>query len=339
MNRKEIVAYLSADEGSEQRRELMDEAARVKSQTVGDKVYLRGLIELSNRCVKNCYYCGIRRDNSNVQRYDLSDEQVLAAARYAIRSGYGSVVIQAGERTDDCFVGRVESLVSRITAMSIELTGEQVGITLSLGEQGLDTYKRWCNAGAHRYLLRIESSTEELYRKIHPDSHLYERRVQALHDIRNAGLQLGTGVMIGLPFQTIEHLADDLLFMKALDVDMCGMGPYIEHPDAPLAAYESSFTCAQRYDLSLRMIALLRILMPDINIAATTALHALCEDGRQAGIAAGANVIMPNLSPDSVRGSYKLYNNKPLSDVDLTGFDVAYGVPGDSKHWAARDKK
>lgn len=334
MSREELIERLSRPLGDlSADRPLFDEAVMVRNRVVGDKVYLRGLIELSNRCRKNCLYCGIRCGNSAVDRYELSDEQVFAAAEYAWKAGYGSVVIQAGERTDEAFVERVERLVVGIKALS----NSELGITLSLGEQEREVYRRWFEAGAHRYLLRIESSSPELYGRIHPVDHLHARRLECLHFLKDAGYQVGTGVMIGLPFQTVENLVDDLLFFKGLDIDMCGMGPYIEYPGAPLAEVRSAFTCEQRLQLALRMIALLRLSMLDINIASTTALHALHPQGRQLGIAAGANVMMPNLTPQVARRSYKLYDNKPLQDMDLTGFNVALdNAWGDSRHFAAR---
>lgn len=337
MTRAELVRILDAplvDLQSD--RELFAEAVAVRDRTIGDKVYLRGLIELSNRCRKNCFYCGIRRGCTETVRYELSDEQVLSAAEYAWRSGYGSVVIQAGERTDRAFVDWIELLVGRIKTLS---DGE-LGITLSLGEQGREVYRRWFKAGAHRYLLRIESSSPDLYAKIHPADHSYDRRLECLGFLKEEGYQVGTGVMIGLPYQTAENLADDLLFFKTLDIDMCGMGPYIEYPGAPLAEISSYYTREERLQLALRMIALLRLLMPDINIASTTALHALHPQGRELGIAAGANVMMPNLTPDAVRGNYKLYDNKPLQDMDLRGFHVALdNAWGDSRHFTSRRSK
>lgn len=334
MTRQEIIERLRAplgDISSDQ--DLFDRAVQVRNQTVGDKVHLRGLIELSNRCRKNCLYCGIRCGNRVVERYELTDEQVLAAAQYAWRAGYGSIVIQAGERTDEAFIGRVERLLRAVK----ELSRDELGITLSLGEQSLETYRRWFDAGGHRYLLRIEASDPTLYARLHPADHSYNERRECLTRLREVGYQVGTGVMIGLPFQTIENLADDLLFFQQLDIDMCGMGPYIEFPGTPLADSPSRFTRPERLQLALRMIALLRLLMPDLNIASTTALHALHPQGRELGIAAGANVMMPNLTPDAVRGNYRLYDNKPLQDMDLSGFNVALdNTWGDSRHFAAR---
>lgn len=334
MTREELIERLGAPLGDlETDRELFAAAVRVRNRMIGDRVYLRGLVELSNRCRKNCLYCGIRSGNGGVERYQLTDGQVLAAAEYAWRSGYGSVVIQAGERTERAFTERIEQLVRKIK----ELSNGELGITLSLGEQEQRTYRRWFEAGAHRYLLRIEASAPELYAKIHPADHGYERRLECLHFLREEGYQVGTGVMIGLPYQTVGNLADDLLFFKALDIDMCGMGPYIEFPGTPLAAVPSGYGRSGRLQLALRMIALLRLLMPDINIASTTALHALHPQGRELGIAAGANVMMPNLTPAVARGNYRLYDNKPLQDTDLGGFNVALdNAWGDSCHFAAR---
>lgn len=334
MTRQEIIERLRAplgDISSDQ--DLFDRAVQVRNQTVGDKVHLRGLIELSNRCRKNCLYCGIRCGNRAVERYELTDEQVLAAAQYAWQAGYGSIVIQAGERIDEAFIGRVERLLRAVK----ELSRGELGITLSLGEQSLETYRRWFEAGGHRYLLRIEASDPSLYARLHPADHSYNERRECLTRLREVGYQVGTGVMIGLPFQTLENLADDLLFFQQLDIDMCGMGPYIEFPGTPLADSPSRFTRPERLQLALRMIALLRLLMPDLNIASTTALHALHPQGRELGIAAGANVMMPNLTPDAVRGNYRLYDNKPLQDMDLSGFNVALdNTWGDSRHFAAR---
>lgn len=336
MTRTELIAALGAPFGeSANDRELFAAAVEMRNRTVGDRVYLRGLIELSNRCRKNCLYCGIRRGHLGVERYELTDEQLLAAAERAWRAGYGSVVIQAGERTDGVFVERVERLVRRMK----ELSNGELGITLSLGEQPRGTYRRWFAAGAHRYLLRIEASSPELYARIHPADHRYAERLACLCALREEGYQVGTGVMIGLPFQTVENLADDLLFFKALDIDMCGMGPYIEAPGAPLVAVASPFSRAERLQLALRMIALLRLSMPDINIAATTALHALHPQGRELGIAAGANVMMPNLTPEAARNHYRLYDDKPLQDMDWRGIEVAVdNTWGDSLHFAARNR-
>jgi biotin synthase len=227
-----------------------------------------------------------------------------------------------------------------------------MGITLSMGEQDEETYREWFEAGATRYLLRIETSNEDLYRKIHPadQNHDFTTRLQALHNLKKIGYQTGTGVMIGLPFQTIEDLADDLIFMRNLDLDMCGMGPYIEHPDTPLWQYRDTLLSKQeRFNLTLKMIALLRIMMKDINIASTTAMQTLDPQGREKGIRAGANVVMPNLTPVKYRENYLIYENKPgvkndagetLAELERNihdaGEEVGYGNTGTSKHFLNR---
>lgn len=291
---------------------LFSHAAQVKSQNVGNTVYLRGLIEFSNICEKNCYYCGIRHDNSATHRYCLTDEEVMEAVRFAHRSGFGSVVIQSGELSSDAFTRKIDFLVKE----AMRITNGEIGVTLSCGEQSEEVYRRWFESGAQRYLLRIESSSEELYFKIHPkdEKHSFSRRLKALESLQKTGYQTGTGVMIGLPFQTAEHLANDLLFMRQFDIDMCGMGPYIEHTQTPLYEYkELLLPLKVRFELSLKMVALLRILMPDINIAATTALQTIEKDGRERAIQIGANVLMPNITPKLYRDDYFLYENKPVS--------------------------
>ena len=345
LDRSALISYLE-DNSPEVAATLYSEAYRVKKETVGENVYLRGLVEISNICRKNCLYCGIRRDNLNTGRYELTSEEVLEAAAFAAEQGYGSMVIQGGERTDRKFIGKITSLLVEIKRRW------PLGITLSLGEQTEDVYREWFEAGAHRYLLRIESSTKELYEKIHPVDavHSYETRVQALRDLRKCGYQVGTGVMIGLPFQTAANLADDLLFFKELDIDMCGMGPYLEHSETPLYAYRHLIPDQmRRLDLSLRMVALLRLLMPDINIAATTAMQAIVPDGRERAIMAGANVLMPNLTLSEVREEYQIYQNKPGVGEDAAisssrteqrlremKIPIGYGQWGDSIHYSKR---
>ena len=345
LDRSALISYLE-DNSPEVAAALYSEAYRVKKETVGENVYLRGLVEISNICRKNCLYCGIRRDNLNTGRYELTSEEVLEAAAFAAEQGYGSMVIQGGERTDRKFIGKITSLLVEIKRRW------PLGITLSLGEQTEDVYREWFEAGAHRYLLRIESSTKELYEKIHPVDavHSYETRVQALRDLRKCGYQVGTGVMIGLPFQTAANLADDLLFFKEMDIDMCGMGPYLEHSETPLYAFRHMIPDQmRRLDLSLRMVALLRLLMPDINIAATTAMQAIVPDGRERAIMAGANVLMPNLTLSEVREDYQIYQNKPGVGEDAAisssrteqrlremKIPIGYGQWGDSIHYSKR---
>ncbi len=344
MNISTITEYLASSDSSE----LFELSKRVKAETVGNQVYLRGLVEYSNRCAKDCYYCGIRASNANVCRYEMDDDAVLEAVKYAYSKGFGSVVLQSGEQKSKAFTLKIEALLKEM----MKLTNDEIGITLSLGEQDEDTYKRWRDAGAKRYLLRIEASNKALYKKLHPDNHSYEERLKCLQNLKKLNYQVGTGVMIGLPFQTLEHLAEDLLFFQELDVDMVGMGPYIEHAETPLfsvSSKELQSSPQQRFEQTLRMIALLRILMPTINIAATTALQTLNPFGREKAVEVGANVIMPNLTPLKYRENYFLYDGKTIvrdtfddtiadleTRLSAVGAEIGYGLHGDSLHFRTK---
>lgn len=331
-----------------EREALLIKSAEVKNQNVGNKVYFRGLVEFSNICSKDCLYCGIRKSNGNIVRYSATNGEILEACRIAMENRFGSVVLQSGELSSPEFVNRVDNLLKMIKSLS----GGQLGITLSCGEQTKETYSMWRESGAHRYLLRIETSNPGLYSRIHPqnEKHSFERRLNALSLLKETGYQVGTGVMIGLPFQTYEDLASDLLFFKEIDIDMCGMGPYIEQKDTPLYKFRGRLkTREERFDLSLNMIACLRLLMPDINIAAATALQVLDPVGREKALSVGANVIMPNLTPYSYQKEYGLYEGKPFLDGDtnlfrdgvqprnfLAGSEIGYGEWGDSRHYFRR---
>lgn len=343
LSREDLISMLMAKD--EERKMLFAKAVEVKQKYVGNKVYFRGLIEFSNICSKDCYYCGIRKGNKEVARYNLSDEDILEASLFAYKNNYGSVVLQGGEISSPAFTLRIENLLKKIK----DLSNNELGITLSLGEQSRETYQRWMDAGAHRYLLRIESSNRDLYNKIHPhnEHHEFDTRYECLRMLQEVGYQTGTGVMIGLPFQSIGNLADDLLFMKEFDVDMVGMGPYIEHHETPLYQYKDELLPIQeRFDLSLNMIASLRILMKDINIAAATALQAIDPLGREKAVKIGANIIMPNVTPGLFRNDYALYENKPCTDeepdlckncldarIQLADGEIGYGEWGDSVHF------
>ncbi len=279
---------------------LFTKSAEVKKKYIGNKVWFRGLIEFSNVCGKDCLYCGIRKGNKNLTRYNLSDDEILAAAKFAFDNNYGSIALQSGEIESPAFTKRVIKLLNNIK----ELSGGKLGITLSVGEQKPEVYKAWFDAGAHRYLLRVESTNRELYGKIHPDNkkHDFQRRLDCLKSLQDIGYQTGTGVMIGLPFQTLEDLAGDLLFMQKFDIDMCGMGPYIEHADTPMIAYaDKLLPLNERFDLTLKMISILRIMMKDINIVAATALQAIDPVGREKAVKIGANILMPNITPGKYR--------------------------------------
>jgi biotin synthase len=347
-SREDIIALLKAE--GDGRTTLFKKSAEIKEKYIGKKVWFRGLIEFSNICGKDCLYCGIRKGNRNLTRYNLSDDEILEAAKFAFKNKYGSIALQSGEIESSHFSKRVEKLLNDIK----DLSRGELGITLSVGEQTPDVYKRWYEAGAHRYLLRVESTNSSLYNKIHPNDsqHNFNRRIDCLKSLQDIGYQTGTGVMIGLPFQTIDDLAGDLIFMKEFNIDMCGMGPYIEHADTPLIKHsESLLTLKERFDLTLKMIAVIRIMMKDINIVAATALQAIDPVGREKAVMIGANILMPNITPGKYRDSYKLYDNKPCTDdsaedcqsclearVSLADAEVVYGEWGDSKHYNNRIK-
>ena len=288
---EEIICLL-AEQDMQKVQKLFDTANSIKLKNIGNKVSLRGLIEIGNVCRKNCYYCGIRRENHKTERFELSQNEILADAELAWKFKYGSIVLQGGEIQTEKHIAFIEDTVKKIKFLSCN----ELGITLSLGEQSIDTYKRWFAAGAHRYLLRIETSNPEIYSLLHPADHLFSERLQALYDLREAGFQLGSGIMFGFDGQSYYDMARDLLFLKKLDVDMVGMGPYSVHKDTPMGKKHSVQNDSEMLILGCKMIAVLRIIMPDINIASTTVLQALAPDGREKGLLAGANVIMPNVS-------------------------------------------
>jgi biotin synthase len=344
LNRDEIE-FLLALKDKKDIQKLYERAYEVKCKEVGNKVYLRGIVEFSNICVKDCNYCGIRKSNKNVIRFQMDKEEIIDAAVFSYESKYGSVVLQSGERSDPEFVDFVEDILKEIKNKS----NNELGITLSLGEQTEETYKRWFEAGAHRYLLRIESSNKDLYKKLHPKDCDFDQRIKCLGYLREAGYQVGTGVMIGLPGQTFANLADDVLFFKGQDIDMVGMGPFIPHHDTPMASEAENYDNEKHLELGLKMVAVTRIVLKDVNIAAATALQALKYDGREMGLKAGANIIMPNASDTKYREAYQLYDNKPCLDenssqcrscltnrVINTGESIEFGKWGDSPHFHKR---
>lgn len=344
ISKEKILALLNTDLNI-----LKDEAYKIKLQYVGSKVYFRGLIEYSNICNKNCYYCGIRKDNKKISRYEMTDSEVLEAANFADKAGYGSLVIQTGERTDKNFIDKITKFIIDIKKKT------NLGITLSCGEQSFDTYKKWFEVGAHRYLLRIETSNDDIYKKLHPNDalHSFKTRVNALENLKKIGYQTGSGIMVGLPYQELSHIASDILFLINFDVDMIGLGPYIEHSETPLYEKKDILTPIQeRFNLALKVISILRILMKDINIASATALQSIDPEGREKALLYGANVIMPNLTPTKYRDSYLLYENKPCTDEDAAmckgclerritkyGETIAYNEWGDPKHYFNRKKE
>ena len=332
---------------------LYKKAYSVKEEFVGKKAYYRGLIELSNICIKDCYYCGIRK-SANLERFSMTKEEILSMALWAYENEYGSVTLQSGERSDKEFIKFITDIVINIK----KITNNELGITLCLGEQTEETYREWFNAGAHRYLLRIETTNEELYKKIHPSDELHslKKRIDCLDILKKIGYQVGTGVMIGLLGQTEEDLVNDILFFKEKDIDMIGMGPYVVHKDTPMGkdilekGLDSEEEKAKRFELALKMIAITRLYLKDVNIAATTALQALNPLGRELGLKAGGNILMPIITLLKYRRGYQLYDNKPCIDDDqnhckvcLTarvtsvGDTVGFSEWGDSPHFRKKE--
>lgn len=336
--RSDIIKLLSVENKSELE-ELYKAAYAEKLKNVGSKVYFRGIIEFSNICAKDCLYCGIRRSNRNVKRYTVSMDEILESAHFAYEQGYGSIVLQSGEREDKAFTDLVEDILKRIK----KIGDGALGITLSVGEQTEEVYRRWFEAGAHRYLLRIETTNEKLYKNLHPDDHSFKRRKDCLNILNKLGYQVGTGVMTGLPGQTVEDLADDIVFFEKTGVHMIGMGPFIPHEDTPLSESDPQKSKEQRLDMGLKMIAVTRLHLKNVNIASTTALQALSSTGRELGLKAGANIIMPNLTDTKYRADYQLYNDKPCINenagmcrgclemrVKSVGEEIGYNAWGDS---------
>ncbi len=344
---KEDILCLLETEGLD-KTELFKHAAKIKRKYSGNEVYLRGLIEYSNICKKDCYYCGIRCSNKEFNRYEVSTDEIEKAIDFALENQFGSMVLQSGELQSNIFTEKILNVIRKIKSKS----DGKMRITLSCGEQTPEVYQKWFDAGAERYLLRIEASNSDLYKLLHPNNelHSYDARVAALKSLREIGYQTGTGVMIGLPFQTINDLADDIVFMRGLDIDMCGMGPYIEHESTPL--YERSeglIPIEYRYQLALKMIAVLRVVMKDVNIASTTALQAIDSSGKKSGLEVGANVIMPNITPIKYKADYHLYKDKPggglsieneleyaIKTIENSGNKVAFGSYGDAVHYLKR---
>ena len=276
--------------------ELYRQADRVRHDAVGDEVHLRGLIEFSNICRNDCMYCGIRRSNASVQRYRMSDDELVETARSAVALGFQTIVLQSGE---DMHYNqqRMCHIIEQIKRMDVALT-------LSIGEREYADYQAFRQAGADRYLLRIETTDRDLYHRLNPGMS-WERRHDCLLMIKELGYELGSGIMVGQPGQTVQSIADDLLYLKGIGIDMAGIGPFIPHPGTPLASEQGG-----TLELALRTMAVMRLLMPDINIPATTAMESLHPQGRIMALKAGANVVMPNVTEGEYRRLYELYPGK-----------------------------
>jgi biotin synthase len=351
--RDDVIALLSTTDPADAEA-IRTAAHRVLVDNCGTSVFLRGLVEFSNRCASDCHYCGIRKGNAGVKRYCLTKDEIVDAARFCAEAGYGSMVLQSGERRDERFVSFVEDVVCAIKKETVSNTLPRgLGITLSVGEQTPEAYKRFFNAGAHRYLLRIETSSPRLFASIHPSRQSFEARLACLAFLKDAGFQVGTGVMIGLPGQTVQDLADDVLFFRAIDADMIGMGPFIVHRQTPMARHDEAMAARKKetLELALRMIAVTRLVCRDVNIASATALQAMEPLGREMGLLHGANVVMPQATPARVRRDYQLYEGKPCLDenaqecreclcgrIRSLGREPATGQWGDPKHFDARQR-
>lgn len=291
----QLIATYTADDAA-----YAGMLARKTAQSVfGNHIFIRGLIELTNYCHNDCLYCGIRRSNRNAQRYRLTKEEVLSCTREGYVLGFRTFVLQGGE---DPFytVSRMTEIVS-----AIKQQHPDCAVTLSVGEQSADVYQAYFDAGADRFLLRHETADEQHYSRLHPAELSGAHRKQCLRTLKHIGFQTGSGFMVGSPFQTPENLADDLLFLWDLKPEMIGIGPFIPHHDTPFADFPHGSV-----ELTLFLLSLLRLMFPDVLLPATTALGTLDPIGREKGILAGANVVMPNLSPAAVRKKYMLYDNK-----------------------------
>lgn len=281
------------------RKELFEAASEVRKLHYGNDVYVRGLIEFTNHCRNNCLYCGIRAGNTLVERYRLTPEQILSCCEDGYQTGYRTFVLQGGEDVGYTPI-QIASLVS-----SIKERYPECAVTLSVGEYSKEVYRLWKDAGADRYLLRHETADATHYGMLHPKNLTLANRIRCLYDLKELDYQVGCGFMVGSPFQTPAHLAKDLAFLKEFKPHMVGIGPFIPHKDTPFAHQPGG-----TLELTLTMVALTRLLLPDVLLPATTALGSIHPTGRELGILAGANVCMPNLSPEDVRDKYTLYNNK-----------------------------
>lgn len=293
------VELLKCTEEADARKRLTEEAVRLRRKYYGSSVYTRGLIEFTNYCKNNCYYCGIRRDNPGAERYRLTHEEILSCCENGYALGFRTFVLQGGE--DPYFTDeRMEAVIRDIKSRYPDCA-----LTLSIGERSFESYQRFREAGADRYLLRHETADDAHYRSLHPSEMSLSARKQCLYDLKALGYQVGAGFMVGSPGQSYEELAEDLLFLRELQPQMVGIGPFIPHHSTPFADKP-----AGSVELTLRLLSILRVLLPKVLLPATTALGTLDPRGREKGLAAGANVVMPNLSPVKNRKQYDLYDNK-----------------------------
>ena len=278
---------------------LAEKAREVRESIYGKEVYLRGLIEFTNYCKNDCLYCGIRRSNKNAERYRLTEEQILSCCDIGYKLGFRTFVLQGGEDayfSDEVLVPLIKEIKNKYP---------DCALTLSIGEREKDSYQRLFDAGADRYLLRHETADKEHYETLHPAELSFDHRIQCLWDLKEIGFQVGCGMMIGSPNQTVKHLVKDLRFLQEFKPEMVGIGPFIPHHDTPFSDRETGSV-----DITLKLLSIIRIMLPEVLLPATTALGTADGLGREKGILAGANVVMPNLSPTDVRDKYLLYDNK-----------------------------
>lgn len=300
MNKQEIIEILSDNTKNDW---LFNKADKVRRANVGDEIHLRALIEFSNICKRQCQYCGLRSPNKEVERYRLSKAEILSSVQSAVNLGYKTIVLQSGE-DDNYYSDKMCDIIK-------EIKNYDVALTLSTGEKSFDEYKAYKEAGADRFLLRIETTDKKLYEQMHPHAS-FENRIRCLQDLKTLGYEVGTGCLVGLPNQTIESLADDILFFKEIDADMIGIGPFIPHPQTPLKD-----TAQGDFWLALKVMALTRINLPNINIPATTAMETILPNGRIIALQSGANVVMPNVSIIDCRPKYEIYPNKAGINDDI----------------------
>ena len=296
---KEELVFLLENITDEELKVLRRKAQVTAIMNFRKDIYIRGLIEISNYCKNDCHYCGIRRSNKNAVRYRLTKEQILSCCDLGYELGFRTFVMQGGE--DPYFTDEVMCDIIR----AVKSKYPDCAITLSLGERGKESFKRLYDAGADRYLLRHETADPEHYKKLHPPELNYENRIRSLYELKEIGFQTGAGFMVGSPFQTTENLANDLLFIKELEPQMCGIGPFIPHKDTIFADKPHG-----SLRLTLILLSIIRLMQPKILLPATTALGTIDPKGRELGILHGANVVMPNLSPQEHRADYALYDNK-----------------------------
>ena len=294
LSKKDIIDILKSPDNT-----VFKEADLIRKQFVGDGVHLRGLIEFSNICKRGCLYCGLQSSNKSVKRYRLSKSEILNIAKKGVDEGFKTIVLQSGEY--DFFDTKLMcEIISGIKDLD-------VAVTLSLGEKTFEEYKAYKEAGADRYLLRIETTDVNLYEQMHPYAD-FQNRKRCLFDLKRLGFETGTGCLVGLPNQTLKSLADDIFFFKELDADMIGIGPFIPHPKTPL----KDAACGD-LNLAIKVMALTRIVLKDINIPATTAMETLAPNGRLLALQSGANVVMPNLTDDFHRKLYEIYPDKAIT--------------------------